>query len=232
MQWCRWAGSWRSHLPGQSAGPEIEDSFDFLFKIILVGDSDVGKTCVVQSFKSGIFIEKQQNTIGVDFTVRTLDIDGKKVKMQVWDTAGQERFRTITQSYYRSAHGAMVAYDITRRSTFESVPHWIREVEQFGAASVVLILIGNKSDLQAQRQVLFEDACTLAENNGVLAALETSAKEAQNVEAAFILMARELLARNGMTTIEEISQESPQLILSNSTHPVYGTVSSDKKCGC
>ncbi|CAF95873.1 unnamed protein product, partial [Tetraodon nigroviridis] len=181
----------------QSAAPEVEDSFDFLFKIILVGDSNVGKTCVVQSFKSGIFMEKQQNTIGVDFTVRTIDIDGKKVKMQVWDTAGQERFRTITQSYYRSAHGAMVAYDITRRSTFESVSHWIREVEHYGASSVVLILIGNKSDLQAQRQVLFEDACTLAESNGVLAVLETSAKEAQNVEAAFTLMARELLARNG-----------------------------------
>nr|XP_046249978.1 ras-related protein Rab-19 isoform X2 [Scatophagus argus] len=230
MQWCRWAGTWRSHLPGQSAAPEIEDSFDFLFKIILVGDSDVGKTCVVQSFKSGIFIEKQQNTIGVDFTVRTVDIDGKK--MQVWDTAGQERFRTITQSYYRSAHGAMVAYDITRRTTFESVPHWIREVEQYGAASVLLILIGNKSDLHAERQVLFEDACTLAENNSVLAALETSAKEAQNVEAAFILMARELLARNGMNMTEESLQDSPQFMLSDSSHPVQGTVSSDKKCGC
>ncbi|MEQ2204684.1 Ras- protein Rab-19, partial [Xenoophorus captivus] len=85
----------------------------------------VGKTCMVQRFKSGIFIGKQQNTIGVDFTVRTLDIDGKKVK-----------------SYYRSAHGAMVAYDISRHSTFESVPHWIREVEQYGAASVVVILVG------------------------------------------------------------------------------------------
>ncbi|XP_037623850.1 ras-related protein Rab-19 [Sebastes umbrosus] len=232
MQWCRWAGSWRSHLPRQFAGPEIEDSFDFLFKIILVGDSDVGKTCVVQRFKSGIFIEKQQNTIGVDFTVRTLDIDGKKVKMQVWDTAGQERFRTITQSYYRSAHGAIVAYDITRRTTFESVTHWIREVEQFGAASVVLILIGNKSDLQAQRQVLFEDACTLAENKGALAALETSAKEAQNVEAAFVLMARELLARNGMTIIDEISEDSPQFMLNSSSHPVHGASSSDKRCGC
>ncbi|KAM9352559.1 ras-related protein Rab-19 [Symphorus nematophorus] len=232
MQWCRWASSWRSHLTRQSAGPEIEDSFDFLFKIILVGDSDVGKTCVVQSFKSGIFIEKQQNTIGVDFTVRTLDIDGKKVKMQVWDTAGQERFRTITQSYYRSAHGAMVAYDITRRTTFDSVPHWIREVEQYGAASVVLILIGNKSDLHTQRQVLFEDACTLAENNGVLAALETSAKEAQNVDMAFILMARELLARNGMTITNEAPQDSLQFMLSNSSHPVHGNLSLDKKCGC
>ncbi|XP_061577418.1 ras-related protein Rab-19 [Cololabis saira] len=232
MQWCRWAGGWRSHLPRQSAGPESEDSFDFLFKIILVGDSDVGKTCVVQRFKSGIFIEKQQNTIGVDFTVRTLDIDGKKVKMQVWDTAGQERFRTITQSYYRSAHGAMVAYDISRRGTFESVPHWIREVEQFGAASVVLILIGNKSDLHAKRQVLFEDACTLAENSSMLAALETSAKEAQNVEAAFILMARELLARNGLTITDEASQNSPQFLISDGSHPVYAAVSPDKKCGC
>uniref|UniRef100_A0A667XVN4 Ras-related protein Rab-19-like n=1 Tax=Myripristis murdjan TaxID=586833 RepID=A0A667XVN4_9TELE len=92
----------------------LDDCFDFLFKIILIGDSNVGKTCVVQNFKSGVFSERQQNTIGVDFTVRTLDIEGKKVKMQVWDTAGQERFRTITQSYYRSAHGAMIAYDITR----------------------------------------------------------------------------------------------------------------------
>ncbi|XP_004570899.1 ras-related protein Rab-19 isoform X1 [Maylandia zebra] len=232
MQWCRWAGSWKSQLPTQTAGPEIEDSFDFLFKIILVGDSDVGKTCVVQSFKSGIFIEKQQNTIGVDFTVRTLDIDGKKVKMQVWDTAGQERFRTITQSYYRSAHGAMVAYDITRRSTFESVPHWIREVELYGAASVVLILIGNKSDLHTKRQVLFEDACNLAEDSGVLAALETSAKEAQNIEAAFILMARELMARNGMTIINESSENSPQFMLSNNSHPVPSAVVTDKKCGC
>lgn len=224
--------SLRVSVTMQSAESEIEDSFDFLFKIILVGDSDVGKTCMVQRFKSGIFIEKQQNTIGVDFTVRNLDIDGRKVKMQVWDTAGQERFRTITQSYYRSAHGAMVAYDISRRSTFESVPHWIREVEQYGAAGVVVILAGNKSDLHAQRQVLFEDACTLAEKNSLLAALETSAKEAQNIDAAFILMARELLARNGMSMAEQNSHCSPQFMLSYGSHPIQATVSEDKKCGC
>ena len=91
---------------------------------------------------------------------------------------------------------------------------------------------GNKSDLVDQRQVLFEDACTLAEKNGVLAALETSAKEAQNVEMAFNLMARELLARNGMTMVDEASPDHPQFMLSNSSHPVYGNVSSDKKCGC
>ncbi|KAM8739901.1 ras-related protein Rab-19-like isoform 1-T1 [Acanthopagrus schlegelii] len=160
----------------QTPGPEHDDSFDFLFKIILIGDSNVGKTCVVQNFKSGVFSEKQQNTIGVDFSVRTVDIEGKKVKMQVWDTAGQERFRTITQSYYRSAHGAIIAYDITRRSTFDSVTHWIKEVELYGATNVLLVLIGNKSDLEQERQVQFEEACNLSKDRGILAALETSAK--------------------------------------------------------
>ncbi|KAF6723283.1 Ras-related protein Rab-19 [Oryzias melastigma] len=228
----------------QPACSESEDSFDFLFKIILVGDSDVGKTCLVQSFKSGIFMEKQQNTIGVDFTVRTMDIDGKKVKVGVQlvmfpdiiqcrsgTRPDRSASRTITQSYYRSAHGAMVAYDISRRSTFESVPHWIREVQQYGAASVVLVLAGNKSDLHLKRQVLFEDACTLAENNSVLAALETSAMEAQNVEAAFILMARELMARNGAAMAAEDAPQSA-LPLKGSTLPIHVSPPPDKKCGC
>lgn len=98
--------------------------------------------------------------------------------------------------------------------------------------TLLFITTGNKSDLHTQRQVLFEDACTLAENNSVLAALETSAKEAQNVENAFILMARELLARNGMTITDEGSQDLPHFMLSNSSHPVHSTVPSDKKCGC
>uniref|UniRef100_A0A8C1KNB3 Ras-related protein Rab-19-like n=1 Tax=Cyprinus carpio TaxID=7962 RepID=A0A8C1KNB3_CYPCA len=167
------------------------DSFDFLFKIILIGDSNVGKTCLVQSFKSGLFSETQQNTIGVDFTVRTLTIDGRRVKMQVWDTAGQERFRTITQSYYRSAHGAMIAYDITRRDTFDSVLRWLHELHSSVSS-------GNKRDLEAERQVQFADACKLAEEQGMLAALETSAREKQSVEEAFVMMARQLLQQNGL----------------------------------
>ncbi|KAB0404573.1 hypothetical protein E2I00_004847, partial [Balaenoptera physalus] len=124
-----------------SSARAADENFDYLFKIILIGDSNVGKTCVVQHFTSGVYTEAQQNTIGVDFTVRALEINGKKVKMQVWDTAGQERFRTITQSYYRSAHAAIIAYDLTRRSTFESVPHWIHEIEKYGAANLVIMLI-------------------------------------------------------------------------------------------
>ncbi|XP_075413868.1 ras-related protein Rab-19 [Tenrec ecaudatus] len=185
-------------MPFSSSARAEDENFDFLFKVILVGDSNVGKTCVVQHFQSGVFRDMQQNTVGVDFTVRSLHIDGKRVKMQVWDTAGQERFRTITQSYYRSAHAAIIAYDITRRSTFESVPHWIQEVERYSAANLVVMLIGNKADLWQQRRVLFEDACTLAEKQGLLAVLETSAKESRNVDEVFVLMAKELMARNSL----------------------------------
>ncbi|XP_029351011.1 ras-related protein Rab-19-like [Echeneis naucrates] len=220
----------------QTPGPEHDDTFDFLFKIILIGDSNVGKTCVVQNFKSRTFTERQQNTIGVDFTVRTLDIEGKKVKMQVWDTAGQERFRTITQSYYRSAHGAMIAYDITRRSTFDSVTHWIKEVEQFGAANVVLVLIGNKCDLEEDRQVLFEEACIQAKDRGILAAVETSAKESQNVEEAFMMMARELLSRNGLNVQQGDSESAPRVLLRTNSRPVNGVAASytppEKKSCC
>ncbi|KAK7913618.1 hypothetical protein WMY93_013829 [Mugilogobius chulae] len=219
----------------QSPGPEHDDTFDFLFKIILIGDSNVGKTCVVQNFKSGVFTERQQNTIGVDFTVRTLDMEGKKVKMQVWDTAGQERFRTITQSYYRSAHAALIAYDITRRCTFQSVQHWIKEVELYGAANVVMALIGNKCDLEEERQVRFQEACTLAKDKGLLAALETSAKESQNVDEAFMMIARELMSRNGLNVQQGDGTDAPHSLLRTNSKPIdigSAAYSSQEKKSC
>ncbi|XP_078424544.1 ras-related protein Rab-19-like isoform X1 [Cetorhinus maximus] len=210
-------------------GTGADEAFDYLFKIVLIGDSNIGKTCVVHRFKTGVFIEKQQNTIGVDFIVKTLTIEGKRVKVQVWDTAGQERFRTITQSYYRSAHGAMIAYDITKQSSFNSVPHWVNEIQRYGAANVVQMLIGNKADLKEKREVPFEEACNVAEKFGLLAVLETSAKEAQNVEEAFILMTRELLARNGL----HLSSENTQSTLQLDSRPLHATVSTKKSpCSC
>ncbi|KAA8580114.1 hypothetical protein FQN60_005649 [Etheostoma spectabile] len=153
----------------QTSGPEHDDSFDLLFKIILIGDSNVGKTCLVQNFKSGTFSERQQNTIGVDFTVRTVDIDGKKVK---------------------------------------------------------------------ERHVPFEEACNLAKERDVLAALETSAKESQNVEEAFTLMARELMSRNGLNVHQgdSESRSTSRVLLRANSRPVNGTVdaytSSEKKTCC
>ncbi|MGH0163390.1 UNVERIFIED_CONTAM: hypothetical protein FKN15_074410 [Acipenser sinensis] len=176
---------------------DSDDAFDFLFKIVLIGDAGVGKTCVVQRFKSGIFVERQGSTIGVDFTMKTMDIQGKRVKLQIWDTAGQERFRTITQSYYRSANGAIIAYDISKKGTFASVPRWIEDVKKYAGSNIVQLLIGNKSDLTELREVPFEEAQALASQFDVFDTVETSAKDCSNVEEAFAKVASELMLRHG-----------------------------------
>ncbi|KAL3079725.1 hypothetical protein niasHS_014007 [Heterodera schachtii] len=124
-----------------------DDSFDYLFKVVLIGDMGVGKTCVVQRFKNGTYIEKQGTTIGVDFTMKTLMVEGKRIKLQIWDTGGQERFRTITQSYYRSANGIILCYDLTCPESFMSLQRWIDDVSKFAVPNVAKILVGTKADL-------------------------------------------------------------------------------------
>ncbi|MBN3325343.1 RAB43 protein, partial [Atractosteus spatula] len=203
---------------------DSDDSYDFLFKIVLIGDAGVGKTCVVQRFKTGIFVERQGNTIGVDFTMKTMDIQGKRVKLQIWDTAGQERFRTITQSYYRSANGAVIAYDISKRGSFTSVPRWIEDVKKYAGSSIVQLLIGNKSDLTDMREVPFEDAQALVSRLDLVDAIETSAKDSRNVEEAFTKMATELMLRHGGPVFSETVPDSFKL---NSKD-----VNESWSCGC
>ncbi|KAK1161409.1 ras-related protein Rab-43-like [Huso huso] len=190
---------------------DSDDAFDFLFKIVLIGDAGVGKTCVVQRFKSGIFVERQGSTIGVDFTMKTMDIQGKRVKLQIWDTAGQERFRTITQSYYRSANGAIIAYDISKKGTFASVPRWIEDVKKYAGSNIVQLLIGNKSDLTELREVQFEEAQALASQFDVFDTVETSAKDCSNVEEAFAKVASELMLRHGGPMFNENVTDSIKL---------------------
>nr|CAD7463758.1 unnamed protein product [Timema tahoe] len=174
-----------------------DEAFDFLFKIVLIGDCGAGKTCVVQRFKSGTFVERHGNTIGVDFSMKNVIVDGKKVKLQIWDTAGQERFRTITQSYYRSANGVIIVYDITKRSSFLSLQRWIEEVRRYTASNVILVLIGNKCDLETLREVEFAEAEAMCEYiPEILFVLETSAKENTNIEDAFMCLATELKRRH------------------------------------
>ncbi|KAK3101634.1 hypothetical protein FSP39_005033 [Pinctada imbricata] len=178
-------------------GSDTDDTFDYLFKIVLIGDAGVGKTCVVQRFKSGTYVEKHGSTIGVDFTMKTLQIDGKLVKLQIWDTAGQERFRTITQSYYRSANGVIIAYDITKKSSFDSVPRWLEDVKRYAGASIVQCLIGNKNDLDHLREVNLSDAKAYAHHHNMIDAIETSAKDNNNIEEVFHAIAKELKRKYG-----------------------------------
>ncbi|VDK53115.1 unnamed protein product [Anisakis simplex] len=171
---------------------ESDDSFDFLFKIVLIGDMGVGKTCVVQRFKNGTFIERQGTTIGVDFTMKTLVIEGKRVKLQIWDTGGQERFRTITQSYYRSANGIILCYDMTCRQSFESLQRWLDDVSKFAAPNVAKVLVATKADLENDRVVDSEEGSELAHSQGMCIFVETSAKGNLNVENAFLELALQL----------------------------------------
>jgi Ras-related protein Rab-1A len=151
----------------------------------MIGDSGVGKSCLLKRFSSDEFESGYISTIGVDFEIRTMNIQGKVVKLQIWDTAGQERFHNITTSYYRGAHCIILVYDITQLQTFRSLPRWRDQIKEFAHPDVQVLLVGNKCDLEDKREVSFEDALEMAKEFG-LELIETSAKESINVEKAFV----------------------------------------------
>jgi small GTP-binding protein len=165
-------------------------TYDFMFKLLIVGESGVGKTCMLLRFADNLFEEDFLSTIGVDFKVKEIVVNEKRVKLQIWDSAGQERFRNITSSYYRNCSGIIIVYDVTRRDSFEKVTDWIAEVRRF-VPSVPLIVVGNKCDRE-DRQVPTEDGQELAAKQGLIF-LETSAKANTNIEAAFQEMAKKLI---------------------------------------
>uniref|UniRef100_A0A1J3DGT9 Ras-related protein RABA4a n=1 Tax=Noccaea caerulescens TaxID=107243 RepID=A0A1J3DGT9_NOCCA len=157
---------------------------DYVFKLVLIGDSGVGKSQILSRYARNEFSLDSKATIGVEFQTRTLVIDHKSVKAQIWDTAGQERYRAVTSAYYRGAVGAMLVYDVTRHQTFEHIPRWLEELRGHADKNIVIILVGNKSDLEDQRAISMEDAKEFAEKEGLFF-LETSALNAVNVETAF-----------------------------------------------
>ncbi|KAK6127621.1 hypothetical protein DH2020_038638 [Rehmannia glutinosa] len=165
----------------------FDEECDYLFKAVLIGDSAVGKSNLLSRFAKDEFCLDSKPTIGVEFAYRSIRVGDKIIKAQIWDTAGQERFRAITSSYYRGALGALVVYDITRRPTFESLRKWLKELREFGSPEMVVVLVGNKSDLAQSREVNLEDGQRLAQLEQV-SFMETSAKENLNVEEAFLQM--------------------------------------------
>jgi len=172
----------------------LNPEYDYLFKLLLIGDSGTGKSCLLLRFADDSYSESYVSTIGVDFKIRTLELEGKTVKLQIWDTAGQERFRTITSSYYRGAHGIIVVYDVTDQDTFANVKTWLGEIERYAVEGVNRLLVGNKSDLTDKKAVEYNVAKEFADSQGI-PFLETSAKNASNVEQAFITMATQIKER-------------------------------------
>ncbi|XP_005814519.1 ras-related protein Rab-8B [Xiphophorus maculatus] len=169
-------------------------SYDYLFKLLLIGDSGVGKTCLLFRFSEDAFNTTFISTIGIDFKIRTVELDGKKIKLQIWDTAGQERFRTITTAYYRGAMGIMLVYDITNEKSFDNIRNWIRNIEEHASADVEKMILGNKCDMNDKRQVSKERGEKLAIDYGIKF-LETSAKSSINVEEGFLTLARDIMSR-------------------------------------
>ncbi|PFH33217.1 Rab1 protein [Besnoitia besnoiti] len=166
--------------------------YDHLFKLVLIGDSGVGKSCLLLRFSDDAFTESYITTIGVDFRFRTINVDSEVVKLQIWDTAGQERFRTITSAYYRGADGIVLVYDVTDRESFSHVDEWLAEVNRYANENTCKILVGNKCEKSDDRQVSTEEGQRKAEELGI-AFIETSAKNAINVDEAFTVVARELI---------------------------------------
>ena len=160
-------------------------SYNFLFKYIIIGDTAVGKSCLLLQFSDKRFKKTHDLTIGVEFGSRVVSVNEKTVKIQIWDTAGQESFRSITRAYYRGTAGALIVYDITRRDTFEHVLKWLEEFRENSSPEVVCMLIGNKTDLESKRQVATEEGERLAREHGMLF-IETSAKVNVNVHEAFL----------------------------------------------
>jgi Ras-related protein Rab-1A len=184
---------------------------------LIIGDSGVGKSCLLLRFSDDIFTDSFISTIGVDFKIRTVTIGGLKIKLQIWDTvclsfivcvcakranlvsleflkclqAGQERFRTITSSYYRGAHGIIVVYDVTDQKSFDNIKKWLKEIDTFAGGQVQKLLVGNKCDLVNERTVTTENGQSLADSLKI-PFVETSAKDSTNVEEAFLMMAKDI----------------------------------------
>ncbi|CAG8464912.1 5138_t:CDS:2 [Funneliformis caledonium] len=164
-------------------------AYDYLIKLLLIGDSGVGKSCLLLRFSDDSFTPSFITTIGIDFKIRTIELDGKRIKLQIWDTAGQERFRTITTAYYRGAMGILLVYDVTDERSFKNIRNWFSNIEQHASEGVNKILIGNKCDWVEKKAITKEQGQALADEFGIKF-LETSAKANINVEEAFFTLAR------------------------------------------
>ncbi|XP_008781983.1 ras-related protein RABA2a-like [Phoenix dactylifera] len=189
------------------AARRAEEEYDYLFKVVLIGDSGVGKSNLLSRFTRNEFCLDSKSTIGVEFATRTLQVEGRIIKAQIWDTAGQERYRAITSAYYRGALGALLVYDVTKPTTFENVSRWLKELRDHADSNIVIMLIGNKTDLEHLRAVATEDGQSFAEREG-LSFIETSALEAINVEKAFQMILAEIYR---IISKKNISSDEPGL---------------------
>ncbi|XP_050512572.1 ras-related protein Rab-35 [Diabrotica virgifera virgifera] len=197
--------------------------YDHLFKLLIIGDSGVGKSSLLLRFSDNTFTGSYITTIGVDFKIKTVTVNGAKVKLQIWDTAGQERFRTITSTYYRGTHGVIVVYDVTSGESFANVKRWLHEIEQ-NCDLVNKVLVGNKNDTPDRKVVLTEDAQRFADTMNIKL-FETSAKDNVNVEEMFLSITKLVLR-------SKLEMQERQNIHSNDTVNLRKSNKQGRKKNC
>ncbi|KAH0937356.1 hypothetical protein HID58_004817 [Brassica napus] len=202
--------------------------YDYLIKLLLIGDSGVGKSCLLLRFSDGSFTTSFITTIGIDFKIRTIELDDKRIKLQIWDTAGQERFRTITTAYYRGAMGILLVYDVTDETSFNNIRNWIRNIEQHASDNVNKILVGNKADMdESKRAVPTSRGQALADEYGIKF-FETSARTNLNVEEVFFSLAKDIKQR--LTDTD--SRAEPATIRMSQTDQASGSGQATQNSAC
>ncbi|KMT15379.1 hypothetical protein BVRB_3g060830 [Beta vulgaris subsp. vulgaris] len=214
---------------------DYNQKIDYVFKVVLIGDSAVGKSQLLARFARNEFSVDSKATIGVEFQTKTLVIDKKIVKAQIWDTAGQERYRAVTSAYYRGAVGAMLVYDMTKRQSFDHIARWLDELRGHADKNIVIMLIGNKCDLASLRAVPIEDAKEFAERENLFF-METSALESTNVETAFLTVLTEIyrtVSKKTLSVNGDYDVSSNAALLKGTQIIVPGQdTSSQEKGGC
>ncbi|CAD8079172.1 unnamed protein product [Paramecium primaurelia] len=208
-----------------------DEEYDFLFKIVLIGDSGVGKTNILKKFINNEFQLESKPTIGVEFATKTIQQSGKSVKCQIWDTAGQERYRAITNAYYRGAVGAFICYDVTRDVTFRNTEKWLTELKEHADGNIVIIMIGNKIDAVDQRTVRTDEASNFCEQQKI-GFIETSALDGTNIDVAFNKIVSNIFNTIGSKIVKKVVQvESEHVVLSEpKTTKTQSKKSSDGCC--
>jgi len=198
----------------------MSEHYDFLFKFLIIGSAGVGKSCILHHFIENKFKSDSSHTIGVEFGSRIVQVRGKRAKLQIWDTAGQERFRSVTRSYYRGAAGALLVYDITSRDSFNALTDWLTDARTLASPNIVIILVGNKKDLE-DREVTFLEASKFAQENDLIF-LEGSALTGEHIEDTFLQCASAILSKI------ESSELDPDKMGSGIQ---YGTESASSRAG-
>uniref|UniRef100_A0A0K0EX53 Ras-related protein Rab-1A n=1 Tax=Strongyloides venezuelensis TaxID=75913 RepID=A0A0K0EX53_STRVS len=203
-------------------------SYNYLFKIVVVGDHNCGKSCILLRFVENSFRNDHISTLGVDFKLKTIKLGGDKVRLELWDTAGMERYRTIYNSYYHSAHGIMCVFDLTNEKSFENIEnYWLKQIRTHAPPNAVVVLVGNKADLENERKVDFDRAENFAKKTGI-SLYEVSAKTGINCEEAFMDLANHMKERLINANINEDSDDSDAY--SGAFH-VDGVTINDKSSG-